>query len=118
MLRMIANNTSDYVATDLIQNLWCLHHEKYGYLFPDEPHHCKQPCQFDHVNPPVHFARRDHIYSRIEPEDRSIELVLNSYTNLELLSDQNQVEELQLKLRNRSNQSGHEYSIFERTEIR
>ena len=48
MIRMIANNTSDYVATDLIHNLWCQHHEKYGFLFPDEPHHSKMPCMFVH----------------------------------------------------------------------
>lgn len=48
MIRMIANNTSDYVATDLIQHLWCQHHEKYGALFPDEPHQSKMPCVFVH----------------------------------------------------------------------
>lgn len=48
MIRMIANNTSDYVATDLIQQLWCQHHEKYGALFPDEPHQSKMPCVFEH----------------------------------------------------------------------
>ena len=48
MIRMIANNTSDYVATDLIHQLWCQHHEKYGALFPDEPHHSKTPCVFEH----------------------------------------------------------------------
>ncbi len=48
MIRMIANNTSDYVATDLIHHLWCQHHEKYGTLFPDEPHQSKTPCNFEH----------------------------------------------------------------------
>ncbi len=48
MLRMIANNTSDYVATDLIHHLWCQHDEKYGYLFLDEPHQSKTPCLFKH----------------------------------------------------------------------
>jgi len=28
MIRMISNNASDYVATDLLHNLWCLHDEK------------------------------------------------------------------------------------------
>ena len=28
MIRMISNNTSDYVATDLIHHLWCQHAEK------------------------------------------------------------------------------------------
>lgn len=48
MIRMIANNTSDYVATDLIHHLWCQHHEKYGTLFPDEPHQSKTACEFKH----------------------------------------------------------------------
>ena len=48
MIRMIGNNTSDYVATDLIRNLWCQHDEKYGHLFPDEPHNGRKPCTFEH----------------------------------------------------------------------
>ena len=51
MIRMIANNTSDYVATDLIHNLWCQHDEKYGFLFPDEPHAMeKKACIFNHTS--------------------------------------------------------------------
>ena len=34
MIRMIANNTSDYVATDLIHHLWCQHADNYDKLFP------------------------------------------------------------------------------------
>lgn len=49
MIRMIGNNTSDYVATDLIRNLWCQHDEKYGHLFPDEPHNSHKPCTFNHT---------------------------------------------------------------------
>jgi hypothetical protein len=49
MIRMIANNTSDYVATDLIQQLWCQHHEKYGSHFLDEPHQSKTKCTFEHL---------------------------------------------------------------------
>lgn len=49
MIRMIANNTSDYVATDLIHQLWCQHDEKYGFLFPNEPHaNSKRACLFNH----------------------------------------------------------------------
>ena len=48
MIRMIANNTSDYVATDLIHHLWCQHHEKYGHKFENEPHQSMLPCLFDH----------------------------------------------------------------------
>ena len=48
MIRMIGNNTSDYVATDLIHQLWCQHDEKYGHLFLDEPHQSKRPCTFIH----------------------------------------------------------------------
>ena len=48
MIRMIGNNTSDYVATDLIHQLWCQHDEKYGHLFPDEPHNSKRSCLFNH----------------------------------------------------------------------
>lgn len=48
MIRMIANNTSDYVATDLIHHLWCQHHEKYGHKFENEPHQSILPCLFDH----------------------------------------------------------------------
>lgn len=35
---MIGENTGDYVATDLIHKLWCQHNEKYGAMFPQEPH--------------------------------------------------------------------------------
>jgi len=46
---MIGNNTSDYVATDLIHQLWCQHDDKYGHLFPDEPHESTRiPCSFRH----------------------------------------------------------------------
>lgn len=52
MLRLIANNASDYVATDLIHQLWCQHHEKYGHQFPEEPHKSSHfnPCTFVHQN--------------------------------------------------------------------
>lgn len=51
MIRMIANNTSDYVATDLIHQLWCQHDEKYGFLFPNEPHaNSKRACLFNHAS--------------------------------------------------------------------
>ena len=33
IIRMIGNNTSDYVATDLIHQLWCQHEEIFGYNF-------------------------------------------------------------------------------------
>jgi hypothetical protein len=50
MIRMISNNTSDYVATDLIHCMWCQHAERYDYLFPNEPHHLtNEPCPFNHV---------------------------------------------------------------------
>ncbi len=49
MIRMIGHNTSDYVATDLIHQLWCQHDEKYGYMFPDEPHKSRhKKCAFPH----------------------------------------------------------------------
>lgn len=52
MIRMISNNTSDYVATDLIHHLWCQHDEKYGHLFMtngiNEPHNSNRPCLFEH----------------------------------------------------------------------
>lgn len=122
MLRMISNNTSDYVATDLIQNLWCLHHEKYGHLFPNEPHHCKEPCKFDHQNPPIQFGRRDHIYTQPR-ENQNVKLMLNSYVNLELLNEHSQVVQRRNSLgaSNRGrpllNNSSHEYSTMQRTEI-
>jgi hypothetical protein len=49
MIRMVANNVSDYVATDLIHNLWCQHAEKYDILF-DSPHRFPGdlPCVFKH----------------------------------------------------------------------
>ena len=50
MIRMKANNTSDYVATDVIHHLWCQHAEKYDRLFPGESH-CTDlsiPCVFEH----------------------------------------------------------------------
>ena len=50
MIRMIGNNTSDYVATDLIQQLWCQHAESYDSMFPGEPHAYPDiPCKFEHV---------------------------------------------------------------------
>lgn len=49
MIRMIGNNTSDYVATDLIQQLWCMHAESYDSLFSNEPHNYADiPCKFEH----------------------------------------------------------------------
>ena len=50
---MIAENTNDYVATDVIHNLWCQHAEKYDENFPkNEPHFTKgKPCVFKHKNP-------------------------------------------------------------------
>ena len=52
IIRMIANNTSDYVATDVIHQLWCQHADKYDRLFPDEPHRIAgdKPCVFKHIN--------------------------------------------------------------------
>lgn len=49
---MIAVNTSDYVATDVIHNLWCQHAEKYDIYFPkNEPHFTEgKPCVFKHRN--------------------------------------------------------------------
>ena len=49
MIRMIANNTSDYVATDLIHQLWCQHDEKYGDQFFNEPHQSTVKCTFEHT---------------------------------------------------------------------
>ena len=49
MIRMIANNTSDYVATDLIHQLWCQHDEKYGEQFFNEPHQSTVKCTFEHT---------------------------------------------------------------------
>lgn len=59
---MIGNNTSDYVATDLINQLWCQHDEKYGHLFPDEPHQSKRPCTFIHSKEysPIHKSANHH----------------------------------------------------------
>lgn len=49
MIRMIANNTSDYVAFDLIKHLWCQHAELYDFKFPEEPHNYPDiPCEFKH----------------------------------------------------------------------
>lgn len=49
MIRMIANNTSDFVATDLVHNLWCQHADNYDRNFLDEPHNILDvPCQFEH----------------------------------------------------------------------
>ena len=59
MIRMIANNTSDYVATDVIHNLFCQHAEKYDRLFPDESHHIPggKPCKFKHTKKKI-FANK------------------------------------------------------------
>ena len=67
MIRMIGNNTSDYVATDLIHQLWCQHDDKYGHLFLDEPHQSKRPCTFIHKKKtkPINFMT-SHVYT----EDR------------------------------------------------
>ena len=55
MIRMIANNTSDYVATDLIHHLWCQHAENYDQLFPDDPHNIADvPCEYDHKKYSAH----------------------------------------------------------------
>ena len=42
------------MATDLIHNLWCMHDEKYGANFPDEPHRSKKNCLFQHT-----YTRKD-----------------------------------------------------------
>ena len=38
IIRMIGENSGDYVATDLIHKMWCQHNDKYGDMFPQEPH--------------------------------------------------------------------------------
>lgn len=49
MIRMIANNTSDFVATDLIHNLWCQHADNYDRFFQDDPHTVDTTsCVFEH----------------------------------------------------------------------
>ncbi len=48
IVRMIGNNTSDYVATDLIHQLWCQHDDHYGHMFPNEPHQSCNTCKFKH----------------------------------------------------------------------
>lgn len=66
MIRMIGNNTSDYVATDLIQQLWCQHAESYDSMFPGEPHcYAEIPCQFDHVR----LKRKDEKAKLEAPEE-------------------------------------------------
>lgn len=63
MIRMIANNTSDYVATDLIHQLWCQHAENYDQLFPSDPHNiCDIPCVYEH--------RRSEVVNACRLEDR------------------------------------------------
>jgi hypothetical protein len=55
MIRMIANNTSDYVAIDLIHHLWCQHDETYGKQYPKWlPHMYVDDfvCLYKHKNPP------------------------------------------------------------------
>ncbi len=60
MIRMIANNTSDYVATDLIHNLWCKHAENYDQLFPNDPHNIPDvPCVFEHHKKPTKHSNDD-----------------------------------------------------------
>ena len=62
MIRMIANNTSDYVATDVIHHLWCQHAEKYDRLFPDESH-CTDlsiACVFEHKTKPANQIEVSH----------------------------------------------------------
>jgi hypothetical protein len=49
MIRLIAANSSDYVATDLVHQLWCQHDEKYGHYFKGEPHSLdSSKCEFSH----------------------------------------------------------------------
>lgn len=49
MIRMIANNTSDFVATDLVHHLWCQHADNYDQCFQDDPHNVDDSfCQFEH----------------------------------------------------------------------
>jgi hypothetical protein len=72
MIRMIANNTSDYVATDLIHNLWCQHDEKYGCLFTEEgPHQSKTKCLFEHTKKfgdPSNYASFGQVYEQNHKE--------------------------------------------------
>lgn len=35
----------------MIHQLWCQHHEKYGTLFPNEPHQSCLECNFKHKFP-------------------------------------------------------------------
>ncbi len=49
IIRLIAANSSDYVATDLIHQLWCQHDQTYGHYFPNEPHSINSSkCSFSH----------------------------------------------------------------------
>ena len=67
---------SDYVATDLIHQLWCQHHEKYGYKFPNEPHKSNKECTFKHKinkNIPINYYDNVRSMNRITSMDPELE---------------------------------------------
>ena len=100
MIRMIANNTSDYVATDVIHNLWCQHAEKYDRLFPDEPHTTDEDtvCTFEHIKKanqpeppaPIRPAPIEHSHDNVHHHHLHINDDKNvDYANLTHYSDKN-----------------------------
>lgn len=69
MIRMIANNTSDFVATDLVHHLWCQHADNYDQCFQDDPHNVDDSfCQFEHKkkDKPKHNVRIDDNVQNLE----------------------------------------------------
>ncbi len=97
MLRMIANNTSDYVATDLVHQLWCQHHEKYGFLFLDEPHQSKTACSFKHFEKNYSGSNDKETTNQIRNQN-SNELTGGDYASFGQVYDRNQ-----RKITNRQN---------------
>ena len=90
MIRMISNNTSDYVATDLIHHLWCLHDDKYGHLFMNneihEPHNSKMQCLYEHKKK---INNDDNIQTEIPSINRGITSNTNSNTESNFITFEN-----------------------------
>ncbi|CAF0715290.1 unnamed protein product [Brachionus calyciflorus] len=89
MIRMIANNTSDFVATDLIHQLWCQHAENYDQLFSkDEPHNVDDSlCVFEHKKktdePKHHSTNQSHVNEEFNREYLSFGQAYNQINDQE-----------------------------------
>jgi hypothetical protein len=72
MVRMIANNASDFVATDLIKELWKRHYKNYSVKFADEPQDSDGVCFMAGHNQPSNQTRMQSNNETLEFRNRHL----------------------------------------------